>query len=220
MTTSTSVTTSLATVGKENATSSTGKTWAIVGGSVGGAVVLAGLIFIVLRCRHKRFSDNDGEDLRWPELQPQGQTVSAQASTLNPLGTRPTGRAGVEMSEAPDYAESFRGRRESESLSSFEGYPERSMSGAAGGGYRHDPFLGASAAPYPAPPRIYPNLTRQHSPSNSSGGHYTNAYAGYPAPAQPVRTGTPLQTHIPLGGVSLGRNASFPPVGQLRARNA
>lgn len=66
-----------------------------------GVIVLVAIIFVVYRCSSRRFSslDDEGDAIRWPELNPDGQTISAQASTLNPLGTRRTGRAGVEMSE-------------------------------------------------------------------------------------------------------------------------
>lgn len=62
---------------------------------------MSAIIFIVWRCTQRRFSDLDdsGQEIKWPELQPEGQTISAQASTLNPLGTRRTGGAGIEMGE-------------------------------------------------------------------------------------------------------------------------
>ncbi|KAK4696441.1 hypothetical protein P7C70_g8380, partial [Phenoliferia sp. Uapishka_3] len=86
-------------------TSSTGRTWGIVGGVVGGVVVLVGVIFIVYRLTQRRFGslDDDGDEIRWPELQPDGQTMAAGASTLNPLGTRRREGAGVEMSERDEW---------------------------------------------------------------------------------------------------------------------
>lgn len=123
LSTSTGTSTSTAAASKSNkSTSSTGKTWGIVGGVIGvrflelrppfalpdwtsnpqqGVVLLLGIVFVVYRMTQRRFGnlDDDGDEIRWPELQPDGQTIAAGASTLNPLGTRRTGRAGVEMSE-------------------------------------------------------------------------------------------------------------------------
>ncbi|GAA6059700.1 hypothetical protein JCM10212_000228 [Sporobolomyces blumeae] len=39
----------------------------------------------------------DKDEIKWPELEPAGQTVSKGFGTLNPSRTRRTGRAGVEM---------------------------------------------------------------------------------------------------------------------------
>ena len=66
-----------------------------------GIVVLAAILFIIWRCTQRRFSEiEDGRDeIKWPELQPDGQNVSAATSTLNPMGTRRTGGAGMEMGE-------------------------------------------------------------------------------------------------------------------------
>ncbi|SCV73564.1 BQ2448_7490 [Microbotryum intermedium] len=74
-------------------------TWAIVGGVVGGIILLASAIFIVYRLTQRRFSalEDEGAEIRWPELNPDGQEVSANTSTLYPLGTTRTGGAGVEM---------------------------------------------------------------------------------------------------------------------------
>ncbi|KDE07753.1 hypothetical protein, variant 1 [Microbotryum lychnidis-dioicae p1A1 Lamole] len=74
-------------------------TWAIVGGVVGGIVLLASAIFIVYRLTQRRFSslEDEGAEIRWPELNPDGQEVSANTSTLYPLGTTRTGGAGIEM---------------------------------------------------------------------------------------------------------------------------
>lgn len=81
-------------------------------------VLFAAILFIVWRFTQRRFSDLDdgGDDIKvrsrspspisfpthplcsqWPELQPDGQTVAANTSTLNPMGTRRTGGAGIEM---------------------------------------------------------------------------------------------------------------------------
>lgn len=104
---------------------STGKTWGIVGGVVGvrpshrsapigsesdapsnlqGIAVLAAGLFVFWRFTQRRFSDLDDarhDDIKWPELQPDG-AVPASSSTLNPLGTRRTGRSGVEMGDEWD----------------------------------------------------------------------------------------------------------------------
>lgn len=64
-----------------------------------GVVLLIGAILILWRCTQRRFDnlDQDVDEIKWPELQPDGQTVSAGLSTLNPAATRRTGRAGIEM---------------------------------------------------------------------------------------------------------------------------
>ena len=100
-----------------------GKTWGIIGGVVGvshrrfrlsrrvvadrsssltgfqGVAVLIGAILVIWRCTQRRFDNLDGDvdEIKWPELQPDGQTVSAGLSTLNPAATRRTGGAGFEM---------------------------------------------------------------------------------------------------------------------------
>lgn len=56
------------------------------------------------RCTQRRFGelDHSHEDIKWPELQPDGQEVSTGLSVLNPQGTRRTGRAGVGDDEDDD----------------------------------------------------------------------------------------------------------------------
>lgn len=81
--------------------SSTGRTWGIIGGVAGGVVALLGVLFIAYRLSQRRFSNLDhggaDGDIRWPQLQMDGQMVAAGASTLRPMGTRRTGGAGIEM---------------------------------------------------------------------------------------------------------------------------
>ena len=66
---------------------------------VQGVLVLAALLFVIWRFTQRRFSDIDdgADDIKWPELQPDGQTAAPNTSTLNPMGTRRTGGAGIEM---------------------------------------------------------------------------------------------------------------------------
>lgn len=54
---------------------------------------------MIYRMTQRRFSnlDENLDEIKWPELQPDGQTVSAGLSTLNPAATRRTGGAGFEM---------------------------------------------------------------------------------------------------------------------------
>ncbi|KAK4049230.1 hypothetical protein OIO90_005519 [Microbotryomycetes sp. JL221] len=79
-----------------SSSSSTGRTWGIVGGSVGGAVLLAAAIYVFYRCTQRRFSDLDHDgDIKWPELQPDGQEVTSGLTTINPQKTRRTGGAGI-----------------------------------------------------------------------------------------------------------------------------
>ena len=74
------------------------------------------LVFLAWRLSQRRFSaiDDSADDILWPELRADGQMISNQASTLNPLGTRPTGGAGVAMGVEEDPVES-------ESMGSHEG---------------------------------------------------------------------------------------------------
>lgn len=100
--TSSSLSTSSATSTSTSSSSSStshAKTWGIVGGCAGGAVALIGILFIAYRLSQRRFSNLDhagGQDeIKWPQLQMEGQMVAAGASTLRPMGTRRTGGAGV-----------------------------------------------------------------------------------------------------------------------------
>ncbi|GAA6016760.1 hypothetical protein JCM10207_003243 [Rhodosporidiobolus poonsookiae] len=85
--------------------SSTGKTWGIVGGVVGGVIVVGALVFVVYRMTQRRFSSIDDEpyEIKWPELQADGQNVSTNTSTLRPLDTHRTGGAGVGDDDASTY---------------------------------------------------------------------------------------------------------------------
>ncbi|GAA5895820.1 hypothetical protein JCM8208_005096 [Rhodotorula glutinis] len=88
---------------KENSSAGgpSGKTWGIIGGVVGGIALLAALLYVGYRLTQRRFSnlDADGDDIRWPELQPDG---GANLATLNPQGTRRTGGAGFAMEKDRD----------------------------------------------------------------------------------------------------------------------
>ncbi|GAA6032991.1 hypothetical protein JCM8097_000087 [Rhodosporidiobolus ruineniae] len=171
-----------------------GKTWGIIGGVIGGVVVLVGIILVVWRCTQRRFSDLDytKDELRWPELNHDGQTVDPGLSTLNPQGTRRTGGAGFAMEKDRDDDEvgsewgdspkvgggaavvgvGMHGGNGSEYFEERAPY-EVAYAGQPGmGGQRgsyYDPYLGnapppagqeaylgPSAAPYPAPPNLYP----------------------------------------------------------------
>lgn len=67
--------------------------------------LLVGIVLVVWRLTQRRFAnlDNDHDEIRWPELQPDGQTVSTGLSTLNPQGTRRTGGAGIAMEKDGDF---------------------------------------------------------------------------------------------------------------------
>ncbi|GAA5887966.1 hypothetical protein JCM5296_001515 [Sporobolomyces johnsonii] len=159
-----------------------GKTWGIIGGVVGGVVVVIGALLLVWRCTQRRFSDLDHniDEIKWPELQPDGQTVSTGLSTLNPQGTRRTGGAGFEMekdrddgSEWGDESPRLGGMRgQNASFEQPYEQPYEAMYGGQAGvggqqqqqrGSYYDPYLGPTAAPYPPPPNIvYPP---SHGPS-------------------------------------------------------
>ena len=78
--------------------SNTAKTWGIVGGVVGGVAVVTALVFLIYRMTQRRFSSLDGDDIddiKWPDLLPDGQEISSTTSTLKPLNTHRTNGAGV-----------------------------------------------------------------------------------------------------------------------------
>ena len=59
-------------------------------------MLLAALGYVIWRCTQDRFGDLDHtQDIKWPELAPDGQDVSSGLSTLNPLKARRTGGAGI-----------------------------------------------------------------------------------------------------------------------------
>ncbi|GAA5837253.1 hypothetical protein JCM11251_004946 [Rhodosporidiobolus azoricus] len=100
-------------VKKSGGGSSTGKTWGIIGGVVGGVVVVALGVFVVYRMTQRRFSSLDNDDLeeiKWPELQADGQILSTNTSTLRPLDTHRTGGAGVGDDGASEYGGANGGR--------------------------------------------------------------------------------------------------------------
>ncbi|KAG0658586.1 hypothetical protein C6P46_005706 [Rhodotorula mucilaginosa] len=78
--------------------SNTAKTWGIVGGVVGGVAVITALVFLIYRMTQRRFLSLDGDDIddiKWPDLLPDGQEISSTTSTLMPLSTHRTNGAGV-----------------------------------------------------------------------------------------------------------------------------
>jgi len=133
---------------KSSSSSSTGKTWGIVGGVAGGVVALAAIVFIAYKCSQRRFSslDDDDANIKWPELQRDGET-------LNPSATHRTGGAGIEMGE----------RRGSDEWDAQEPFfppqhdgrmsPGPGMGYAGDGGHHYNP-----AAPYDNPyaGNVYP----------------------------------------------------------------
>ncbi|GAA5888007.1 hypothetical protein JCM5296_001532 [Sporobolomyces johnsonii] len=171
--TGTTMTPSAVPIKNNTSSSSTGKTWGIIGGVVGGVVVVGALVFIVYRMTQRRFSSIDDAELeiKWPELQPDGQTISTNTSTLKPLDTHRTGGAGIgdEGSEWDDQEEPYMagGNRHSTGTMLSMGGLQQSRNASyeqlamADQAYSHnagvyDPFLGASSAPYPPPQNVYP----------------------------------------------------------------
>lgn len=152
-----------------SSSSNTGRTWGIVGGVAGGVILVTLIIWVIYRCTQRRFEalDDVHDDIKWPELQPDGQEVSASTSTINPLGTRPTGKAGVGDDDGSEDGHGARAMSGAGRLSmggnslcharqaSYEqlGMIDSSMYATAP---NYDPYLGQSAAPYPAPQNIYP----------------------------------------------------------------
>lgn len=145
--------------------------------SQGIVAVLAGA-YVIYRMTQRRFSnlDENLDEIKWPELQPDGQTVSTNTSTLKPLDTHRTGGAGIgDDGDEWDTSEPFMAnnnqggdRRYSSGtlLSMSQGNHDASYEQLAmidQGGYasqghqgHYDPFLGSSSAPYPPPQNVYP----------------------------------------------------------------
>ncbi|GAA5868945.1 hypothetical protein JCM16303_000313 [Sporobolomyces ruberrimus] len=159
-----------------------GKTWGIIGGVVGGVVLLIGAILILWRCTQRRFDnlDQDVDEIKWPELQPDGQTVSAGLSTLNPAATRRTGRAGIEMekdegSEWGDDSPRLGVRPEANESQYFDPsyavpYQGEHGTNSQRGSYYEESYQNQRTTPYPPPPTI-----GYHPPSTSPYGHYADA---------------------------------------------
>ncbi|SDA02953.1 BZ3500_MvSof-1268-A1-R1_Chr11-1g03233 [Microbotryum saponariae] len=98
--------------------SSASRTYAIIGGVLGSVVGLLLLLILLYKLAQHRGWGGDGrlgrfinepfgagpngKEIKWPELQPDGQTVSTGLATLNPMGTRKTGGAGISMGEKDD----------------------------------------------------------------------------------------------------------------------
>lgn len=60
--------------------------------------VVTALVFLIYRMTQRRFSSLDGDDIddiKWPDLLPDGQEISSTTSTLKPLNTHRTNGAGV-----------------------------------------------------------------------------------------------------------------------------
>ncbi|GAA5914707.1 uncharacterized protein JCM6883_001048 [Sporobolomyces salmoneus] len=174
---------------KQNESSNTGKIWGIAGGVVGGVVVILVGAFLIYRMSQRRFSNLDDhvDEIKWPELQPDGQTVSTATSTLKPLDTHRTGGAGIGDdgddwdSSEPFMANNNGGGGEQRRFSSGTllsmsqnthdaSYEQLAM--VDQGGYashqpqgHYDPFLGPSSAPYPPPQNVYPPSPYTSSPS-------------------------------------------------------
>ncbi|GAA5909632.1 uncharacterized protein JCM6883_004580 [Sporobolomyces salmoneus] len=145
-----------------------GKTWGIIGGVVGGVAVLIGAILILWRCTQRRFDNLDGnmDEIKWPELQPDGQTVSSGLATLNPAATRRTGRAGIEMekdegSEWGDDSPRLGKRPDGTNEGQYFDHPSAyevnyNGHGSQRGSYYDDPYHGpGGATPYPPRPISY-----------------------------------------------------------------
>ncbi|GAA5934022.1 uncharacterized protein JCM15063_000534 [Sporobolomyces koalae] len=174
-----------AVAGKQNDSSGpSGKTWGIIGGVVGGVAVLLGAILVLWRCTQRRFDtlDGDVDEIKWPELQPDGQTVSAGLSTLNPASTRRTGRAGIEMekdegSERSEDSPPLGARHDANETQYFDSSYDGDYSGhtivtdSPHHGSYYDPYHDQA---YPPPPNFgYP--TSSSSPYHHYDGAISNA---------------------------------------------
>lgn len=112
-----------------------------------GVIVFAGVLFVIWRFTQRRFSDLDdgGDDIKWPELQPDGQTTAANTSTLNPMGTRRTGGAGIEMDgDGKDESDAYAGSMyysQEHATGSYEQVGVYGNQGGPGGAYCASHFL-------------------------------------------------------------------------------
>lgn len=176
--TSTGVTTSASVVplqASSSGSSSTGKTWGIVGGVVGGVVLVSALVFLAYRLTRRRFASlDDGDEMdeiKWPDLLPDGQEISAATTTLMPLQTHRTGGAGVGDDDDQDGG----GMRYSDGdLSGLRGSGEGFAFGPAG--------PGAAYAPLSNPHRTSSSSTANllsHAPNASPPTQYPDPYASY-----------------------------------------
>ncbi|KAK4046584.1 hypothetical protein OIV83_005954 [Microbotryomycetes sp. JL201] len=176
-----------------SSSSHTGRTWGIVGGSVGGAVVLAAALFVLYRCTQRRFSDLDNHDgdIKWPELQPDGQEVISGLATINPQKTRRTGGAGVMDDDDDD---------EWDEKNSGSARYDRPHSSMAPYGDEYDPYRAQSQ------PQFYDPYIPQHEPV---------MYPPSPArsPFQPHPSDSPdFGHHSASGTVGAPMAASYAPV--------
>jgi hypothetical protein len=171
----------------------------------------------------RRFSnlDDNLDEIKWPELQPDGQQISNSTSTLKPLDTHRTGGAGIgDDGDDWDTSEPFMangpggggGERRYSSvtlLSMSQNAHDASYEQLAmvdQGGYasqqpqgHYDPFLGPSSAPYPPPQNVYPPSPYTSSPSlngspnlmGSSSPDLRTTPMGAPGAGGAIREGSP-----------------------------
>lgn len=137
--TSTGILTSASVVPIQNnsGSSNTAKTWGIVGGVVGGVAVVTALVFLIYRMTQRRFSSLDGDDIddiKWPDLLPDGQEISSTTSTLKPLDTHRTNGAGVGDDGMTEYGGGGGGDI------GFSGGPGRGSGDGLGGGGVYAPL--------------------------------------------------------------------------------
>ncbi|KAK4055039.1 hypothetical protein OIO90_003380 [Microbotryomycetes sp. JL221] len=158
--------------------SNTGRTWGIVGGVAGGVVLLIAIVFVVYRLTQRRFSNLDEADdnIKWPELLPGGQEVSAQTSTLNPLGTRRTDGAGVgDDGDEDEFGDDLKDARSASHYENGAGSGAGGVVGLVPNTFRHSTasqeyLVGASGARspsqgfvnYDAAPHVYPPPAAAH----------------------------------------------------------
>ncbi|GAA5932531.1 uncharacterized protein JCM15063_001251 [Sporobolomyces koalae] len=212
---------------QNNGGSNAGKVWGIVGGVVGGIVAILASAYLIYRMTQRRFSNLDDslDEIKWPELQPDGQNVSTATSTLKPLDTHRTGGAGIgDDGDDWDSSEPFMAngnhsqgvlaggerRYSSGTLLSMShnahdaSYEQLAMidQGAYTPPSHYDPFLGPSAAP-PQPQNVYPPTYGSPSLNGSlrHGGGSPNlgsAPMGAPGAGGALREGTPPPVHDPF----------------------
>ncbi len=227
---------SAAAASNKSSSSSSGKTWGIVGGVAGGVVALAAIIFIAWKCSQRRFSslDDDDANIKWPELQRDGE------GPLNPSATHRTGGAGIEMGE----------RRGSDEWNAQEPFfppqhdgrmsPAPGAAGyGAGAGHSYsgsyDPYLGAGGAnaypPHPAAQGYYDPYQQPafaDSRGNAIGGNSPVPSYGFAGPAgagggyaeekeevgqheHASRRGSRTLSQMELASPEQARNAALPP---------
>lgn len=118
--------------------------------------MISAIVFLVYRLTQRRFSnldDGDIDEIKWPDLLPDGQDISATTTTLMPLSTHRTNGAGVGDDGMTEYGGEGGGSGAGRSMSGVyapvsDGRRQSTATLLSQQGY-HDPYAnGTSFADY------------------------------------------------------------------------